>query len=145
MDPTARKLAHTVDIEVNGSKVRAKIGSAIRVSLFEGDVRIDFSPFRSGPLFGQAYSFIFYKPHLYDLTLLFHQTLVNSQSQSIFWTQTSTAYSVQLGLETDNMGVTKTQITPGNGVDKAKEGDTITMEYTGTLYDENAADKKGKQ
>jgi FK506-binding protein 1 len=43
------------------------------------------------------------------------------------------------------MGVTKTTITPGNGVDKAQKGDTITMEYTGTLYDDNAADKKGKQ
>lgn len=43
------------------------------------------------------------------------------------------------------MGVTKTMISAGNGVDKAKQGDTITMEYTGTLYDEKAADKKGKQ
>ena len=43
------------------------------------------------------------------------------------------------------MGVTKQQISPGNGVDKPKQGDTITMEYTGTLYDENAADKNGKQ
>ncbi|KAK6428691.1 Fork head 1 [Oleoguttula sp. CCFEE 5521] len=31
------------------------------------------------------------------------------------------------------MGVTKKQITPGNGVDKPKKGDTISMEYTGTL------------
>ena len=43
------------------------------------------------------------------------------------------------------MGVTKTLISPGNGVDKAKQGDTITMEYTGTLYDETKADKKGEQ
>lgn len=43
------------------------------------------------------------------------------------------------------MGVTKQTITAGNGVDKAKQGDTITMEYTGNLYDENAANKKGKQ
>lgn len=43
------------------------------------------------------------------------------------------------------MGVTKEQISPGNGVDKPKAGDTITMEYTGNLYDEKAANKKGKQ
>ncbi|KAK1812975.1 hypothetical protein LTR12_012645 [Friedmanniomyces endolithicus] len=29
------------------------------------------------------------------------------------------------------MGVTKKMITPGNGTDKPKSGDTITMEYTG--------------
>jgi len=43
------------------------------------------------------------------------------------------------------MGVTKQMITPGNGTDKAKAGDTITMEYTGNLYDANAANHKGKQ
>ena len=43
------------------------------------------------------------------------------------------------------MGVTKQLITPGNGTDKPKQGDTITMEYTGTLYDANAPDNKGKQ
>ena len=43
------------------------------------------------------------------------------------------------------MGVTKQTITPGNGVDRPKKGDTITMEYTGNLYDENAANNKGKQ
>ncbi|RMY77951.1 hypothetical protein D0862_13459 [Hortaea werneckii] len=36
-------------------------------------------------------------------------------------------------------------ISPGNGTDKPKQGDTITMEYTGTLYDQNAPDNKGKQ
>lgn len=43
------------------------------------------------------------------------------------------------------MGVTKKMISPGNGVDKAKTGDTITMEYTGNLQDTNAPDGKGKQ
>ena len=43
------------------------------------------------------------------------------------------------------MGVTKKQITPGNGVDRPKAGDTITMEYTGNLQDTSAADGKGKQ
>ena len=43
------------------------------------------------------------------------------------------------------MGVTKETITPGNGVDRPKQGDTITMEYTGNLFDESAANKKGKQ
>ena len=43
------------------------------------------------------------------------------------------------------MGVTKTMISPGNGTDKPKAGDTITMEYTGNLYDEKAANNKGDQ
>ncbi|WPH01567.1 Hypothetical protein R9X50_00441400 [Acrodontium crateriforme] len=43
------------------------------------------------------------------------------------------------------MGVTKKLISAGNGVDKPQKGDTITMEYTGTLYDANAPDNKGKQ
>jgi hypothetical protein len=44
-----------------------------------------------------------------------------------------------------NMGVTKKLISPGNGQDKPKKGDNITMEYTGNLYDQNATDGKGKQ
>lgn len=43
------------------------------------------------------------------------------------------------------MGVTKTVISPGDGVTKAQKGDTITMEYTGNLHDPNAAGGKGKQ
>jgi len=43
------------------------------------------------------------------------------------------------------MGVTKQLISPGNGTDKPKKGDTITMEYTGNLYDANAENHKGKQ
>lgn len=43
------------------------------------------------------------------------------------------------------MGVTKEQLSPGNGTDKPKQGDTITMEYTGNLYDDSASNKKGKQ
>ncbi|QIW97127.1 hypothetical protein AMS68_002645 [Peltaster fructicola] len=43
------------------------------------------------------------------------------------------------------MGVTKQIITPGNGVDKPKAGDSILMEYTGSLYDANAPNHKGKQ
>jgi len=43
------------------------------------------------------------------------------------------------------MGVTKKLISPGNGTDKPKKGDNITMEYTGNLYDPNAQDGKGKQ
>jgi FK506-binding protein 1 len=43
------------------------------------------------------------------------------------------------------MGVTKKQISPGNGVDRPKKGDTITMEYTGNLYDQNAPNTKGTQ
>lgn len=43
------------------------------------------------------------------------------------------------------MGVTKELISPGNGVDKPKQGDTITMEYTGNLFDKNAEKNKGSQ
>jgi FK506-binding protein 1 len=43
------------------------------------------------------------------------------------------------------MGVTKKMISPGNGVDRPKAGDTITMEYTGNLYDPNKEDHKGDQ
>jgi FK506-binding protein 1 len=43
------------------------------------------------------------------------------------------------------MGVTKKLLSPGNGVDKPQKGDSITMEYTGNLYDPNAQDGKGKQ
>lgn len=42
------------------------------------------------------------------------------------------------------MGVTKQMISAGNGT-KAKKGDTISMEYTGWVYDDKAADKKGSQ
>jgi len=43
------------------------------------------------------------------------------------------------------MGVTKQVLSPGNGVDKPKAGDTITMEYTGNLYDQSAPNHKGTQ
>ncbi|EME39541.1 hypothetical protein DOTSEDRAFT_48019 [Dothistroma septosporum NZE10] len=43
------------------------------------------------------------------------------------------------------MGVTKQKLADGDGKTYAKAGDNITMEYTGTLYDENAPNKKGKQ
>jgi len=41
------------------------------------------------------------------------------------------------------MGVTKSNTTPGDGVTKPKNGDTITMEYTGWL--QQADGSKGKQ
>ncbi|KAF2725517.1 peptidyl-prolyl cis-trans isomerase [Polychaeton citri CBS 116435] len=43
------------------------------------------------------------------------------------------------------MGVTKQQITPGDGVTKPQKGDEITMVYTGNLFDPTAANTKGKQ
>jgi FK506-binding protein 1 len=45
------------------------------------------------------------------------------------------------------MGVEKKMLKSGNGVDRPKAGDTVTMEYTGWLYDASAADKgyKGNQ
>lgn len=43
------------------------------------------------------------------------------------------------------MGVEKTLISEGNGTDKPKKGDTVTMEYTGWLYDTSKPENKGKQ
>ncbi|PSK34168.1 hypothetical protein C1H76_9137 [Elsinoe australis] len=43
------------------------------------------------------------------------------------------------------MGVTKKILKQGNGSDKPKAGDTVTMEYTGTLFDDSKPDHKGKQ
>jgi len=43
------------------------------------------------------------------------------------------------------MGVTKQQVKAGNGTDKPKSGDNITMEYTGWLHDLSAVNQKGKQ
>ncbi|KAL2385336.1 hypothetical protein RJZ90_001407 [Blastomyces dermatitidis] len=39
------------------------------------------------------------------------------------------------------MGVTKTILKAGNGVDKPKTGDDVVIDYTGCLYDPAAADK----
>ncbi|KAF2092245.1 peptidyl-prolyl cis-trans isomerase [Saccharata proteae CBS 121410] len=43
------------------------------------------------------------------------------------------------------MGVEKQTINPGNGADKPKKGDDVTMEYTGYLFDSSAKDNKGKK
>jgi hypothetical protein len=37
-------------------------------------------------------------------------------------------------------GVTKTILTPGNGRDNPKKGDTVIIEYRGCLYDESRAE-----
>ena len=38
------------------------------------------------------------------------------------------------------MGVTRKVLKQGNGTDKPKKGDEVTIEYTGNLYDEKYAD-----
>lgn len=45
------------------------------------------------------------------------------------------------------MGVTKKVLKEGNGTDKPKKGDEVTIEYTGNLYDDANADNdyRGKQ
>jgi len=45
------------------------------------------------------------------------------------------------------MGVEKKVLKDGNGTDKPKAGDTVTMEYTGWLYDASASANgfKGKK
>ena len=39
----------------------------------------------------------------------------------------------------------KTIIEPGNGTNKPKKGDTVSMQYTGWLYDPAAPQKRGKE
>jgi FK506-binding protein 1 len=44
------------------------------------------------------------------------------------------------------MGVTREILKEGNGSDKPKKGDEVSIEYTGNLYDEAASDHhRGKQ
>ncbi|KAJ6015630.1 hypothetical protein N7540_010221 [Penicillium herquei] len=43
------------------------------------------------------------------------------------------------------MGVTKTTLEPGNGVDFAKEGSMIEMHYSGHLYDASQPNGLGKR
>ncbi|KAF2637470.1 peptidyl-prolyl cis-trans isomerase [Massarina eburnea CBS 473.64] len=43
------------------------------------------------------------------------------------------------------MGVEKKILVEGNGVDFPKKHDEVSMEYTGWLYTEDAADSKGNQ
>lgn len=43
------------------------------------------------------------------------------------------------------MGVTKEVLKQGNGSDKPKNGDNVTMEYTGWVFDQSKPDTKGSQ
>ena len=45
------------------------------------------------------------------------------------------------------MGVTRKTLKPGNGTDKPKAGDEVTIEYTGNLHDkaQEHNDCRGKQ
>ena len=38
----------------------------------------------------------------------------------------------------------KEVISPGNGIDKPRAGDVVTMDYTGWLYEKNQTDNRGK-
>ena len=77
----------------------------------------------------------------YLLTPLFH----SFPQPFVSKTREAPSPSQQPDTESIIMGVTKETITPGNGVDRPKQGDTITMEYTGNLYDDGASNQKGKQ
>lgn len=44
-----------------------------------------------------------------------------------------------------NMGVTKKVLSQGNGSDKPKAGDNVSMVYTGWLEDASKPDNKGMQ
>lgn len=46
------------------------------------------------------------------------------------------------------MGVTRKVLKQGNGTDKPKKGDIVTIQYTGNLYDESKGannDYRGKE
>lgn len=43
------------------------------------------------------------------------------------------------------MAVTKQTLASGNGVDRPRSGDDVTIEYTGYLFDANSPDTKGKK
>lgn len=43
------------------------------------------------------------------------------------------------------MGVEKTVISQGNGSDTPRKGDTVTMEYTGWLYEPSKPENKGNK
>jgi FK506-binding protein 1 len=43
------------------------------------------------------------------------------------------------------MGIEKTILTEGNGVDYPKKGDVVSMEYTGWLYAPDKPDTKGNE
>lgn len=45
------------------------------------------------------------------------------------------------------MGVDRKVLKEGNGTDKPKKGDLVTIEYTGNLYDKSKADNdfRGQQ
>jgi len=59
----------------------------------------------------------------------------------------TTPHTVTITATAINMGVDKKILKEGNGTDKPKNGDNVTMEYTGWLYDQKQAsnDYKGKQ
>jgi FK506-binding protein 1 len=42
------------------------------------------------------------------------------------------------------MGVQKKLVKEGNGVDRPKKGDSVSMEYTGWLYDASRTDTGGR-
>lgn len=43
------------------------------------------------------------------------------------------------------MGVERKVLAPGNGLDKPKKGDLVTIEYTGNLHDPSAPESRGTQ
>jgi len=43
------------------------------------------------------------------------------------------------------MALEKKLIKPGNGVDRPRKGDTVTMEYTGWIYNPNVPEFKGNK
>jgi FKBP-type peptidyl-prolyl cis-trans isomerase len=47
-------------------------------------------------------------------------------------------------LTTFTMGVQKTLLKEGNGVDRPKKGDKVSMEYTGWLYDPSLTNTGGR-
>lgn len=73
--------------------------------------------------------------------------MLNRLPRSIFTTSRPTSQILYRSFRTTaiNMGVTKQVLKQGNGSDKPKAGDNVSMVYTGWLEDTSKSDNKGMQ
>ena len=79
--------------------------------------------------------------------LVLEQPIPKAQSHVLSLKAHSPSTHLHLPHISSVMGVTRKVLKEGNGADKPKKGDDVTIEYTGNLYDEAQAsnDHRGKQ
>lgn len=73
--------------------------------------------------------------------LFLSSTVPQIQSGSLYvhlYCSSCPLINCSIPLRTTAMGVTRKVLKEGNGIDKPKKGDEVTIEYTGNLFDENA-------